>query len=131
MSRNIRDIYRSAVETRNKYLQLATDKTPDLSASKMSVMNMITYTMSSLIYTFENMFDVFLADASRILEKRTIGTPEYYVFMATQYSPGCTVVVNEDATGLDVIDNGNAKLIPDASFATVWTGQSHLLPVLS
>lgn len=129
MSRNIRDIYRSAVETRNKYLQLATEKTPDLSASKMSVMNMITYTMSSLIYTFENMFDVFLADASRILEKRTVGTPEYYVFMATQYSPGCTVVVNDDATGLDVIDNGNAKLIPYASFETVTSNNGIVLKV--
>ncbi len=129
MSRNIRSIYQSAVEVRNRYLQLATDKTTSLSASKMSVMNMITYVTSSLIYTFENMFDVFLADATRVLNERTNGTPQYYVFMAKQFSIGCQVVLNENATGLDVISNGNSKLIPYASFETVTANNGIVLKV--
>ncbi len=129
MSRNIKEIYQEGVEIRNKYLQLATDKTPSLSASKMSVMNMMTYVMSSLIYTFENMFDVFLADASKVLEKRTNGTPAYYVFMAKQYSTGCRVVVNNDGTGLDVISNRNAQLIPYASYETISTNNGIVLKV--
>ena len=38
-------------------------------------------------------------------------------------------MVNEDATGLDVIDNGNAKLIPYASFETVTSNNGIVLKV--
>ncbi len=129
MSRNIKAIYEEGIETRNKYLQLATDKTTSLSASKMSVINMMTYVMSSLIYTFENMLDVFLADATTVLNKRTTGTPAYYVFMAKQFSIGCTVTVNDDGTGIDVIDGTNGKLIPYASYETVTTNSGIVLKV--
>lgn len=119
MSRNIKTIYQSAVEVRDKYLQLTTAKTSNLSASRMSVMNMLTYVMASLIYVFENMHDVFLADATKVINNRTNGTPEYYVFMAKNFSRGCSVVVNDDGTGLDVISSGNPQLIPYASFETI------------
>lgn len=119
MSRNIKTIYQSAVEVRNQYLQLATDKTNQLSASRMSVMNMLTYVMASLIYVFENMHDVFLADATKIINQRTNGTPQYYVFMAKNYSVNCQVKINKDGTGLDVISAGNPLLIPYASFETI------------
>jgi hypothetical protein len=129
MSRNIQTIYQEAVETRNKYLQLTTADTTRLSGSKMSVMNMFTYVMSSLIYTFENMFDVFIADATKVLGLRTNGTPAYYVYMAKQYSPGCTVRVNEDGTGLEVISNGGNPIIPYASYETINIANGMVLKV--
>lgn len=129
MSRNIKTIYQEAVEVRDKYLQLTTADTNALSASRMSVMNMMTYVMSSLIYVFEDMLDVFLADASKVLDTRTNGTPKYYVFMAKQFSRGCTVTMNEDGTGIDVIDNGNPKLIQYASYETVNVSNGIVLKV--
>lgn len=129
MSRNIKTIYEEAVQVRDSYLQLATEKTSSLSASRMSVMNMLTYVMSSLVYTFENMFDVFLADATTILDGRTSGTPEYYVFMAKQFSAGCTVTVNEDGTGLDVISTSDEKLIPYASYEMITSNSGIVLKV--
>lgn len=129
MSRNIKEIYRSAIEVRNKYLQLTPEKTDAMSASKMSVMNVLTYVMSSLIYAFENMLDVFLADATKVINQRTNGTPEYYVFMAKHFSRGCTVKVNDDGTGLDVISAGNKELIPYASYETVNVSNGIVLKV--
>ena len=49
MSRSLSDIYNEAVAKRNEYLNLnALDND-----SKMSIINAITYTVSSVIFSFE------------------------------------------------------------------------------
>lgn len=88
MSRSISQIYSEAVATRNNYLQLS-PLNSGRSDSKLSVINIITYIMASLIYSYEVLLDVFQIQIAQIISERACGTPAYYVSMAKyfQYNP--------------------------------------------
>lgn len=81
MSRSISQIYAEALATRNNYLQI-TDLDSGRTSSKMSIMNLLTYVMASLIYTYETILDYFEVNIAQLLSTRINGTPEYYVAMS-------------------------------------------------
>lgn len=81
MSRTITQIYADAVKTRNDYLQI-TELNTGKSSGKMSVLNVITYVMASLIFTYETMLDVFQVEIAQIISNRINGTPRWYITIA-------------------------------------------------
>lgn len=86
MSRSISQIYSEAVYNRNNYLQITEMDSGVLnSRSKMSIMNLFTYVMAVLIYTYETILDVFEVNIARLLSQRINGTPEYYAFISKKY----------------------------------------------
>lgn len=101
MSRSISQIYNEAVAKRNSYLQV-TELNVGRTNSKMSVLNIMTYVMAAMIYTYETILDVFEVDIAKLIKKRVNGTPQYYVTMAKyfQYNPitkhGDLLVFDED-----------------------------------
>lgn len=88
MSRSISQIYAEAVVKRNDYLQL-TSLNSGRSEAKMSVINVLTYIMAVLIYSYESLLDVFQVQISNIISKRINGTARYYAEVALyfQYNP--------------------------------------------
>ncbi len=95
MSRSISQIYAEAVATRNNYLQLSTLNS-GRSESKLSVINILTYVMASLIYSYEVLLDVFQIQIAQLIAERASGTPAYYVKMAKyfQFNPS-TLAMDE------------------------------------
>ena len=102
MSRTINDIYKEAVEERNKRLELKEFK----SDSKLSVLNGITWAFAAVIQSFETLLDVFAIDISNAMNNRINGTPAYYANALLQYQKGDTLVVREDglAFGYAAVD---------------------------
>lgn len=88
MSRSISQIYAEAVATRNNYLQIS-PLNSGRSESKLSVINVLTYVMAALIYSYEVLLDVFQVQIAQLISERACGTPSYYVKMAKyfQYNP--------------------------------------------
>lgn len=88
MSRSISQIYAEAVATRNDYLQISSLDS-GRSESKMSVINILTYVMAALIYSYEVILDSFQVKIAEIISNRINGTPTYYAQMAKyfQYNP--------------------------------------------
>ena len=88
MSRSISQIYSEAVATRNNYLQIS-PLNSGRSESKLSVINVITYVMAVLIYSYEVLLDVFQLQVAQLITERASGTPAYYAKMAKyfQYDP--------------------------------------------
>lgn len=88
MSRSISQIYSEAVATRNNYLQIS-PLNSGRSGSKLSVINVMTYVMAVLIYSYEVLLDVFQIQIAQLISERACGTPLYYVNMAKyfQYNP--------------------------------------------
>ena len=88
MSRSISQIYSEAVATRNDYLQIS-PLNSGRSESKLSVINVLTYIMSVLIYSYEVLLDVFQVQIAQLISERASGTPAYYAKMAKhfQYNP--------------------------------------------
>src|SRR5574344_76566 len=84
MSRSISQIYSEAVKNRNNYLQL-TELNSGKSNGKLSIMNLMTYVMATLIYTYESILDVFEVDVAALITKRINGTAQYYVEMAKKF----------------------------------------------
>lgn len=84
MSRSISQIYSEAVIKRNNYLQI-TELNSGRSNSKMSVLNIITYIMASMIYTYETILDVFEVNIAQLIGKRVNGTAQYYATMAKHF----------------------------------------------
>jgi len=94
MSRSLSDIYNEAVAKRNEYLNLnALDND-----SKMSIINAITYTVSSVIFSFETLLDAFMVDLANIFGDRINGTPAYYVGALKKWQYGDDLVVDETGT---------------------------------
>lgn len=115
MSRTISEIYSQAKAYRDQYLQITEVGTEKLSGSKMSVMNVLTYVMSVLIYTFENTLDIFKLNITKALSNRINGTPEYYVYMAKKFQPNNQLIVPEDGTDFYYENNGQT-IITHASY---------------
>lgn len=95
MSRSISQIYAEAVATRNNYLQISSLDS-GRSESKLSVINILTYVMAALIYSYEVLFDVFQVQIAQLIAERASGTPSYYVKMAKyfQFNPS-TLALDE------------------------------------
>lgn len=95
MSRSISQIYAEAVATRNNYLQISSLNS-GRSESKLSVINVLTYVMAALIYSYEVLLDVFQLQIGQIITERASGTPSYYVKMAQyfQFNPS-TLAMDE------------------------------------
>lgn len=93
MSRSISQIYAEAVATRNDYLQIS-PLNSGRSESKLSVINILTYVMAALIYSYEVLLDVFQIQIAQIISERASGTPSYYAKMAKyfQYNPSTSAM---------------------------------------
>ena len=84
MSRSISQIYSESVAARNSYLQI-TELNSGRTASKLSIMNLITYCVSVMIYVYETILDVFQVDMAKLMAERVNGTPKYYAAMAKKF----------------------------------------------
>ncbi len=95
MSRSISQIYAEAVAMRNNYLQIS-PLNSGRSESKLSVINILTYIMSALIYSYEVLLDVFQVQVAQLIAERASGTPSYYTKMAKyfQFNPS-TLTMDE------------------------------------
>lgn len=106
MSRSISQIYSEAVSKRNDYLQL-TELNSGRTEQKMSVMNMITYVMACLIFTYETILDVFEINIAELISGRINGTPEWYAKMALKFqfnslnNLGDTIIFNDDTMKIE------------------------------
>jgi hypothetical protein len=94
MARTLSEIYASAKECRNKYLEL----TEFENSSKMSIIDAFTWVTSSCIWAFENILDVFKVDLANDLQNRVNGTPSYYANALMKYQSGDELEINEDGT---------------------------------
>lgn len=88
MSRSISQIYSEAVAMRNDYLQIS-QLDSGRSESKLSVINIMTYIMAALIYSYEVLLDTFQVQIAQLIAGRVNGTAAYYAKMAEyfQYNP--------------------------------------------
>lgn len=129
MGRTISEIYSQAKQTRDQYLQITDLDTNNLSGSKMSVMNVITYVMAVLIYTFENTLDLFQSHMVDTLSNKVNGTPVYYVNMAKKYQPKGVLKVSDDGTNFGYEDPDGQTLIKHASFEPYTNGRGIILKV--
>ena len=113
MSRTINDIYKTAVEERNKRMELKEFN----SDSKVSILNGITWTFAAVIQSFEMLLDVFAIDISTVINNRVNGTPKYYANALLQYQKGDTLVVREDglAFGYATVDE-TKRIITQVSY---------------
>lgn len=84
MSRSISQIYAEAVARRNDYLQIS-PLNSGRSEAKLSVVNVLTYVMAALIYSYEILLDVFQVQIARLIAKRINGTARYYAEMALYF----------------------------------------------
>ncbi len=51
----------------------------------MSIMNLITYCVSVMIYVYETILDVFQVDMAKLISERINGTPKYYAAMSKKF----------------------------------------------
>lgn len=107
MSRTIKEIYSEAVKERNKRLEL-TEFSND---SKLSIMNGILWIVSTMIYTFETILDVFAIDISTTINNRVNGTPNYYANALLQYQKGDALTVREDGLAFGYASTDETKRI--------------------
>ena len=84
MSRTISQIYSEAIYVRNNYLQI-TELDSGRTNHKMSVLNLITYVMAVLIFSYETILDVFEVNIAKLIASRINGTPAWYVTMAYKF----------------------------------------------
>ena len=84
MSRTIKEIYSEAIYVRNNYLQI-TELDSGRTQSKMSILNLMTYVMAVLIYSYEVVLDAFQINIAKLILARINGTPAWYVTMAYKF----------------------------------------------
>lgn len=82
--RTISQIYSEAVYTRNNYLQI-TELDSGRTKNRMSVINLMTYVMAVLIYSYETILDAFQINIAKLIAARINGTPAWYVTMAYKF----------------------------------------------
>ncbi len=82
--RSLSQIYSEAVSKRNDYLQL-TELNSGRTEQKMSILNLMTYVMSSLIFTYETILDRHEYDMSMLIANRINGSADWYVMMARKF----------------------------------------------
>lgn len=84
MSRTISQIYSEAIYTRNNYLQI-TELDSGRTSNRMSILNLMTYVMAVLIFSYETILDVFQVNIAKLIAARINGTPAWYVTMAYKF----------------------------------------------
>lgn len=94
MARKLSEIYSSAREKRNEYLEL----TEFNNSSKMSVMDAFIWVVAASIWAFENILDVFKVDLVKDLQNRINGTAAYYANALLKYQSGDTLQMNDEGT---------------------------------
>ena len=122
MSRTISQIYSEAVYTRNNYLQI-TELDSGRTKSKMSVINLMTYVMAVLTYTYETVLDTFQVNVAKLIASHVNGTPAWYIKMAYKFQfnsangSGDTYSFNEDTLALeyDTVDESH-RIIAKAAY---------------
>ena len=107
MARTINQIYKEAVDNRGKYLGLSELR----NSSRMSVLDAITWVVSSCIWTFENLLDVFKVDMARDYQKRIAGTPAYYVDSLLRYQHGDTLSTKDGGLTYSYADTDVSKRV--------------------
>ena len=124
MSRTLSQIYSEALLTRNNHLQI-TELDNGLTRSKLSLMNLLTYVMSALIYTYETVLDVFEYNIAQLILNRINGSAAWYALMATKFQYD-TVTGQADPFGFndktmaleyDTIDESH-RIIAKAAYRT-------------
>ena len=119
MSRTIKQIYSEAIYVRNNYLQI-TELDSGRTQSKMSIMNLMTYVMAVLIYSYETVLDAFQVNIAKLILSRINGTAAWYVSMAYkfQYDNGADPFgFNEDTFMLEYENvNANHCIIKKAAY---------------
>lgn len=122
MSRTISQIYSEAIYVRNNYLQI-TELDSGRTNSKMSVMNLMTYVMAVLIYSYETILDVFQVNIAKLIAARMNGTPAWYVTMAYKFQYNSATGSNDDFSvdedtfllGYDTVDTTH-RIITKAAY---------------
>lgn len=123
MARTLTQIYTEAVAARNNYLQLTEFQPNLLSSSKLSILNLITYISSVVIYSYEIVLDVFKIDVLNEMSQRMNGTPEYYLRLARLFQfnsatqSGFNMIFNEDTMKVEYETiQENARIIDKAAY---------------
>lgn len=130
MSRSLSQIYNEAVVARNNYLQFTELQPQELSQSKLSIMNLITYISSVMIYAYETILDLFQIDIERLLTKRMNGTAEYYTHIAKkfQFNPytqkGDELFFNEETLNVEYRESNQEHCIIDKAAYQYVDGQN-------
>lgn len=112
MSKSLSQIFSEAVAKRNAYLQI-TELNSGLTASKMSILNLITYVQAVLIFAYQTVLDVFEVDIANLIANRINGTAPWYAAMALKFqfnnstNSGDTLIFDEDKLKIryDKVDN--------------------------
>lgn len=94
MARTLSEIYSTAKDCRNQYLEL----TEFENSSKMSIMDAFTWVVSSCIWVFENILDVFKVDLAKDIQNRINGTPSYFANALLKYQSGDELEMNDEGT---------------------------------
>lgn len=133
--RALSQIYSEAVSYRNSYLQI-TELDSGRTEQKMSIMNLMTYVMSLLIFTYETILDKHEFDISRLIADRINGSADWYVMMSKKFqynqSTGAGDPIIFDETTLKVnyqTINENNRIITQATWQNYSEGNGILLKV--
>lgn len=135
MSRTISQIYSEAIYVRNNYLQI-TELDSGRTGSKMSILNLLTYVMSVLIYTYETILDVFQVNIAKLIASRINGTAAWYVTMAKKFQyntatgSGDTFRYDDDTLTLeyDTVDESH-RIIKQVAWEDYDSGDGIVLKV--
>lgn len=114
MARTLSEIYSEAKLEKDKRLELNGFDND----SKMSVMNAIVWVVSTCIWTFENLLDVFKVDLAKDLSNRVNGTPAYFSSMLLKYQKGDNLVVSDDGLKFGYANiNENNRIISKVAYS--------------
>lgn len=113
MARTLTEIYSRAKEKRDEYLEL----TEFHNSSKMSVLDAFTWVVSTCIWSFENILDVFKVDLAKDLQNRINGNAAYYVNALLKYQSGDALQMNDEGTAFSYQNIDESKrIITKASY---------------
>ena len=107
MARTLSEIYASAVEYRNEYLEL----TEFENDSQMSILDAFTWVVASCIYASENIMEIFKVDIAKDLTGRINGTPAYYANALLKYQSGDELIMNAEGTSFSYASVDDAKKV--------------------
>ena len=93
-TRTLSEIYAEAKSKRDEYFK-TTEYHND---SRMSVLDILTWTVSACIWSFENILSVFQIDIFRDFGNHINGTPMYYANALLKYQKGDELQMNDEGT---------------------------------
>lgn len=107
MAREVKEIYNSLVEEKDKRLELREAN----SKSKVSVLNGILWVVATGIRAVESLLDVAIIDMGGILAKRINGTPVYYAEALLKYQHGDDLMIRDDGLSFGYANEDPSKRI--------------------